>query len=260
MINLDLKTVVISGGLGLLGKEFAKTLSREYNVILLDTRDKVDGHYAGQEEYYFYAFSCDITNESNIKQTIEYINEKWHHIDILVNCAAINPSQNIGDGIFNDFETYPLELWNKTMNTNLTGAFLLSRECIKYMLKNKNEGFKGTTINIASDLGIIASDNRIYNSSYKKPVDYGVSKAGLIYLTKYIAGYYRDEIKSVCLVPGSVYTNQSEDLKENLENRIPINRLANKNEYNGAIKFLCSQDSDYMQGSNLIMCGGRTIW
>ena len=249
------KTIVISGGCGLLGQEFAKTLKEEdYQIIVIDKNLK--GKNLIPNIHYF---NIDITNEILVKEYIKIIYDNYG-LDILINCAAINPSQNIGDGIFNDFETYPLELWNKTMNTNLTGVFLLNRECIQHMLNNKNEGFKGTIINITSDLGIIASDHRIYNSSYKKPVDYGVSKAGLIYLTKYIAGYYRDEIKSICLTPGSVYTNQSEELKENLENRIPIKRLANKNEYNGAIKFLCSEDSDYMQGQSLIMDGGRTIW
>ena len=260
MINTELKTVIISGGLGLLGREFAKVLSGKYNVILLDVRDKVDNYYKGEETHYFYTFSCDITNESQITQSIEYINEKWGHIDIVINCAAYNeqPDENID----NSFENYSLDRWKKTLDVNLTGSFLLSRECIQYMLKNKTEkvGFKGTIINIASDLGIIASDQSIYENGYKKPPGYGVSKVGLIYLTKYIAGYYRDKIKSVCLVPGSVYNGQSDILKKNLENRIPIGRLASKDEYNGAIKFLCSQDSDYMQGQSLVMDGGRTIW
>ena len=90
MINTELKTVIISGGLGLLGKEFAKTLSREYNVILLDTPNKVDSYYEGGETHYFYVVSCDITDELQIEQTIEYINEKWGHVDIVINCAAYN--------------------------------------------------------------------------------------------------------------------------------------------------------------------------
>ena len=77
---------------------------------------------------------------------------------------------------------------------------------------------------------------------------------------KYIAGYYKDEIKSVALSPGSVYNGQSDVLKKNLEDRTPLSRLAKREEYNGAIKFLCSSDSDYMQGQNLVMDGGRTIW
>ena len=256
MINKELKTIIISGGLGLLGREFAKTLSRGYNVILLDTPNKVDSYYEGGETHYFYVVSCDITDEKQVKEIIEGIYDAYG-INLLINCAAYNeqPDENID----NSFENYSLDRWKKTLDVNLTGSFLLSRECIQYMLTNKNEGFKGTIVNIASDLGIIASDQSIYENGYKKPPGYGVSKAGLIYLTKYIAGYYRDKIKSVCLAPGSVYSGQSDVLKKNLEDRIPIGRLARANEYNEAIKFLCSSGSDYFQGGCLTCAGGRDI-
>src|SRR3990167_11357903 len=253
------KTILISGGHGLLGSEFASFLSKDENntIIILDLPSAKVNKFV--KDSYFYPI--DITDEVDIQYAFKHI-YKNHGIDILINCAAINTSQNVGDGVFNDFETYLLEMWNKTLAVNLTGAFLLSRECIKYMLKKEryfNE-YKGTIINIASDLGIIAPDHRIYNSSYKKPVDYCVSKAGLIHLTKYIASYYGNRIKSVCLSPGSVYTNQSDEFKENLEYRIPLGRLAKRDEYNEAIKFLCSSGSDYMQGQTLNMCGGRDIW
>ena len=254
------KTILISGGLGLLGKQFARTLSgMQATVVVLDTSEQVRKQYMSSIDRYL-AVSCDITNENQVMDVLQSIYNRLGHIDIVINCAAYNeqPSEYID----NSFENHSLGKWNKTLAVNLTGAFLLSRECIKYMLKKEryfNE-YKGTIINMASDLGIIAPDNRIYNSSYKKPVDYCISKAGLIHLTKYIASYYGNKIKSVYLSPGSVYTNQSDELKENLEYRIPIGRLAKRDEYNKAIEFLCSSGSDYMQGQNLVMDGGRTIW
>ena len=251
------KTILISGGYGVLGSEFASSLSKDENntIVILDLPSAKINKFV-QSNWFC---PIDITDEIEIQYAINQI-YKQHGIDILINCAAYNEQPN--ENTDNSFETYSLEKWNKTMAVNLTGAFLLSRECIKYMLKKERDfnEYKGTIINIASDLGIIAPDHRIYNSSYKKPVDYCVSKAGLIYLTKYIASYYGNRIKSVCLSPGSVYTNQSDEFKENLENKIPLNRLAKRDEYNGAIKFLCSSDSDYMQGQNLVMDGGRTIW
>src|SRR3972149_4360295 len=230
------KTILISGGYGVLGSEFASFLSKDENntIIILDLPSAKVNKFV--KNIYFYPI--DITDEIDIQYTFRHIYKN------------------------NGIETYSLEKWNKTMAVNLTGAFLLSRECIKYMFKKERDfnEYKGTIINIASDLGIIAPDHRIYNSSYKKPVDYCVSKAGLIHLTKYIASYYGNRIKSVCLSPGSVYTNQSDELKENLEYRIPLGRLAKRDEYNEAIAFLCSSGSDYMQGQTLDMCGGRTIW
>lgn len=254
-----MKTIIISGGCGLLGQEFVKTLSKDNKVVILDLYCKVK-EYINSDAYNadFYILFCDITNENEVISTIKFIHKQLGHIDILINAAAINPVPKVGED--NSFENYGFERWKATLDTNLNGSFLLSRECIKYMLKNKNGGFRGIIINIASDLGIITSDHSIYENEYKKPPDYGVSKAGLIHLTKYIAGYYKDKIKAICLAPGSVYNGQSDSLKKNLEDRIPLGRLARTDEYNEAIKFLCNSGSDYMQGQCLVMDGGRSIW
>ncbi len=256
-----MKTVIISGGLGLLGKEFAKSLAEDKNnlIVVLDLFDKIKENL--HRNFFcdnIVGYGIDITSEYMVQETIRYIYEKYGHIDVAINCAALNPQPKEQED--NSFENYSLEKWKQTLNVNLTGSFLFSRECIKYMLKSEiSVGFKGTIINVASDLGIISPDQSIYENGYIKPVDYCVSKAGLIHLTKYIASYYQYIIKSVCLIPGSVDNGQSDILKKNLENRIPIGRLARVDEYNESIKFLCSSGSDYMQGNNLIMDGGRSI-
>lgn len=248
-----MKTVIISGGCGLLGSEFSKTLQEAgYRVIVIDKN-----LMNGKKYFNIHYFNVDITNELLVKEYIKIIYDNYG-VNILINVAAINPVPKVGED--NSFENYGFERWKATLDTNLNGSFLLSRECIKYMLKNKNGGFRGIIINIASDLGIITSDHSIYENEYKKPPDYGVSKAGLIHLTKYIAGYYKDKIKAICLAPGSVYNGQSDSLKKNLEDRIPLGRLARTDEYNEAIKFLCNSGSDYMQGQCLVMDGGRSIW
>lgn len=253
------KNVIISGGLGLLGKQFAMTLmEKDYNVIVLDLLDKVDKYYESDEIVGSYVIDCDITDESIVKKTIEYIYDKFDNINILINAAAINPVPKEGE--YNIFENYSLERWKKTLDVNLTGSFILSKEVIKFMLKGSyKEGFRGTIINIASDIGINAPDQDIYTDGYIKPPDYCVSKAGLISLTKYIASYYGSIIKSVCLAPGGVYNGQSEQFVKNLISRIPIGRMAKVEEYNGIILFLCSSDSDYMQGQTIVADGGRSI-
>lgn len=251
-----MKTVIISGGTGLLGSEFAKTLYNEgYCTVVLDLPEKIKEYELDN----YVEIGCDITDEKQVIEIIKYIYDSYG-IGVLINCAAINNPPNDRDD--NSFEYYSLKKWEETLKVNLTGAFLLSRECSKLMVKNKSivGGFRGSIINIASDLGVIAPYQDIYINDYIKPPDYGVSKAGLINLTKYIASYYGCFIKSVCLCPGSVYNGQSNSLKKNLEVRIPIGRLARVNEYNGIIKFLCSSDSDYMQGHCIEMNGGRTSW
>ena len=175
-INKELKTVIISGGLGLLGKQFAGTLRSDYNVVVLDMEDKVNDYFAIDIVYNFYVLSCDITNEECVKTVISYIYEKWGSIDILINCAALNPPPKCN--VFETFENYSLEKWKKTLDVNLTGSFVMTREVIKYMLKGSYKaGFRGTIINIASDLGINAPDQDIYEDGYIKPPDYGVTKA-----------------------------------------------------------------------------------
>lgn len=250
------KNIIITGGMGLLGENFSKfLLANGGNIFVLDLQLKIDEKEKLKDIIYY---GIDITKEEEIKKILNIIYKNYGHIDIIILCHAINPHPNKKEN--NNFENYSLDKWRETLDINLTSSFSFIQHSIKYMLKNNNEGFKGTIINISSDLGIITSDQSIYENNYIKPPDYGVSKAGLIHLTKYIAGYYRDKIKSVCLCPGGVYNGQSENLKKNLEDRIPIGRLARGEEYNEAIKFLCSSGSDYMQGNSLIMDGGRNIW
>jgi NAD(P)-dependent dehydrogenase (short-subunit alcohol dehydrogenase family) len=193
----------------------------------------------------------DVTDKESIQSCADNIDR----VDILINNAALNPKMvTKGD---NNFETYSLDNWNKSLAVNLTGAFLCSQVFIKKMV---DANIKGVVINIASDLGVIAPDQRIYENDVK-PVDYSVTKHGIIGLTKYLATYYADKgIRINSLSPGGVYTNQSKDFVERLSKLIPMGRMADKHEYKGAVVFLCSNASSYMNGHNLIMDGGRTVW
>ena len=147
--------------------------------------------------------------------------------------------------------------WNKSLEVNLTGAFLCSQVFINKMINDK---IQGVVINVASDLGIIAPDQRIYDGDVK-PVDYSVTKHGLIGLTKYLSTYYaNNKIRINTISPSGVYTNQDEEFVKRLSNLIPLGRMAKIDEYRGAIIFLCSEASSYMTGGNLILDGGRTAW
>ena len=126
----------------------------------------------------------------------------------------------------------------------------------------------GIILNIASDLSVIAPDQRLYKQKFLeknlqpvKPITYSVIKSGLIGLTRYLATYWPDKgIRSNALSPGGVYNNQDEEFVKNLTNLIPMERMAKKDEYKGAIQFLCSDASSYMNGQNIVMDGGRSIW
>jgi NAD(P)-dependent dehydrogenase (short-subunit alcohol dehydrogenase family) len=240
LFDLTGKTAIITGGAGLLGKKHAEAIvSAGGTAILTDIVECPDCIY------------MDVTD----KDSIEKVANSLSRVDILINNAALNPKM-IEKGE-NRFEEFSLHRWNQSINVNLTGAFLCSQVFINKMVR---ENVRGTVINIASDLGIIAPDQRIYEEDVK-PVDYSVTKHGVIGLTKYLSTYFAEKnIRVNCLSPAGVYTNQDPGFVKRLANLIPMGRMASVEDYKGAIVFLCSDASSYMTGANLIIDGGRTAW
>ena len=240
IFDLSGKVALITGGAGLLGKKHAEAIeSAGGKVILTDIVDDPNCIY------------MDVTNKDSIMSVAKNISQ----IDILINNAALNPKMIKKNE--NSFENFSLDRWNKGIDVNLTGAFLCSQVFINKMIEQNT---RGVVINIASDLGIIAPDQRIYDGDVK-PVDYSVTKHGLIGLTKYLSTYFADKgIRVNCLSPSGVYTNQDSKFVDRLTNLIPMGRMANIDEYKGSIIFLCSEASSYMNGANLVIDGGRTVW
>ena len=130
------------------------------------------------------------------------------------------------------------------------------------------DGNGGVILNIASDLSVISPDQRLYSKEGVekdlqpvKPVTYSVIKAGLIGLTKYLATYWPDEgVRCNALSPGGVYNGQGEEFVDRLQALIPMGRMAKQDEYRETIQYLCSDASSYMNGQNIVVDGGRSIW
>lgn len=240
MFDLTGKKVLITGGAGLLGKKHAEAVeSAGARAILTDIVTDSDCIY------------MDVTD----KNSIEDVSRKTGPVDVLINNAALNPKM-IKKGE-NKFENFSLDRWNRGLEVGLTGAFLCSQVFIASMIQS---GIRGSVINIASDLSVIAPDQRLYQGDVK-PVDYSVTKHALVGLTKYLATYYADKnIRVNSLSPSGVYAGQDDAFVRRLENLIPMGRMAHADEYKGAIVFLSSESSSYMTGANLIIDGGRTIW
>jgi len=127
------------------------------------------------------------------------------------------------------------------------------------------EAGKGSIVNICSTYGLNGPDQRIYPQidgqvSYK-PVDYSVAKAGVIGFTRYLAAYYAGKnIRVNALTPGGVFNNHNEDFSRNYATKTIMGRMANIDELDAAMLFLCSDASSYMTGSNLVVDGGWTAW
>ena len=260
------KYSLITGSAGLLGEYHAKGLLEiGYNLILTDLdliklkklKAKLNTKYENNK---IKIYKMDVTSEKSIKQVLSKINNLGGVVDNLINNAAIDAKIKTGKNI--KFENLKLEQWNKEISVGLTGTMLCSKIFGSEMVKKK---IKGSIVNIASDLSVIAPNQNLYKiknqPKFIKPITYSAIKHGILGLTKYLASYWgKDKIKVNSLSPGPVLNDQSLGLQKKLKKEIPMNRLANKNEYIGAIQFLSSESSNYMTGQNLIIDGGRTIW
>ena len=247
--DLKNKTVVITGGSGFLGSQISSSFkSAGANVVVIDKKS-----FKRNRQYIFY--KCDISNEKMIKKIINKIKIKYKSIDILINNASAN--QNIKNNISN-FENFNLKVWKNDLSVGLTGSFLCTKIIGTIMSKQKKGG---NILNISSDLGIIAPDQRLYDhTNFKKPVSYSVVKSGLIGLTKYTAAYWaKNKVRCNVLAPGGIYNNQDKLFLKKIKKLIPLKRMAKKNEYNDTILFLCSESSSYITGAVIVADGGRTI-
>jgi NAD(P)-dependent dehydrogenase (short-subunit alcohol dehydrogenase family) len=270
--ELEGKFALITGGAGLLGIEHARAiLDANGNVIIwdLDSDQLADAYTKLSNEYEkkrVFTKVVDVTNESQILDSLNDLKNINIEIDILINNVAANPkySKNDSNSEFSRLENFRLEDWNSEISIGLTSAFLCSKLIGTRMAKRR----KGVILNIASDLSVIAPDQRLYRVPSLateiqpvKPVTYSVIKAGLVGLTKYLATYWNEEgIRVNSLSPGGVYDDQPEEFLKKLSNLIPMGRMANRDEYHSAVQFLCSDASSYMTGQNIIIDGGRSVW
>lgn len=270
MMKIAGKTAVITGGAGLLGIKHAEAIAEAEGIpIILDINEsKINKTVQLIKDKYgveCIGYNCDISKIEDLQNCKNEILKKYKTIDILINNAALDPkvSKDQPKQALNRLEDFDLNQWNLEIAVGLTGAFLCTQVFGAEMAKNKS----GVIINVSSDLGIIAPDQRLYEQKDTpvaeqpvKPVTYSVIKHGLIGLTKYITTYWaKDGIRANTLCPAGVYTNQPESFVKNISQLIPMGRMAHKDEYKAAIVFLASNASSYMNGQSLIIDGGRSI-
>lgn len=267
--SLEGRVFVISGGAGLLGPEHALAIADAGGIpVLADVRreqaeekakevaDASGGRALGLE--------LDVTSADSCRALLAEVLARCGRVDGLINNAAQNPKvEGAGLGA-SRFEQFPLEAWHSDIAVGLTGAFQMSQVFAPHFASQRG----GVIVNVASDLGLIAPDQRIYRKpglseaeQPAKPVTYSVVKGGLVMLTKYLATYYAEHnVRVNALCPGGVYAEQPEDFVARLSALIPLGRMARRDEYRAAIVFLCSDAASYMTGANLVLDGGRTCW
>ena len=268
--DLTGRVAVVTGGVGLLGAEFCRTLAEAgAAVAVVDLNASALQAVADaltSSGYRAVALPADITQPDSVNAAVEKILSTFGRLDVLVNSAALDPKFDpdaVNKGITpGAFEDYPLDLWNSALNVNLTGMFLMTQTCVKPMIE---QGKKGSIINICSTYGLNGPDQRIYVKEGKrvafKPIYYTVTKAGVMGFTKYLAAYYAEtEIRVNALTPGGVFNNHEDYFVKNYSAKTILGRMAKKDEMNGALLFLASDASSYMTGNNVIVDGGWTAW
>lgn len=270
---IENKIVVITGGAGLLGKKHAEAVIEGKGIpILIDISESLLGNAkkylleAYGQDCSVECYTADITKSEKIKEVVDNLIKKYGHIDVLINNAANNPKveENTANMKAIQFENFPMQMWLDDMAVGLTGSFVCAQIFGDIMARQGS----GNILNISSDLGIIAPDQRIYkkegleeDEQMVKPVTYSVIKHGLIGLTKYLATYYADKgVRSNTLCPAGVFNGQNEEFLNKITNLIPMGRMADADEYKSTVLYMISDASSYMTGSTVIVDGGRTCW
>jgi NAD(P)-dependent dehydrogenase (short-subunit alcohol dehydrogenase family) len=272
LFDISGKTALITGAAGMLGIAHAKALlDIDATIILTDInevelRSVVKAIQKSFPDGKIHMFAMDVTSESSICETASKIAGLGLRCDILINNAAINPSaSSLSRAVRTTrLENFSLDRWNLEVSVGLTGAFLC---CKVFGTSMASDGKGGVILNIASDLSVIAPDQNLYRQEglsddrqAVKPVTYSVIKTGLVGLTRYLSSYWADKgVRANALSPGGVYIDQDQEFVTRLEQLIPMGRMAKPDEYIGAIQFLCSDASSYMNGQNIVMDGGRSV-
>ncbi len=271
--NIRGKVCIVTGGGGLIGMKHAEAIIEGGGIpVLLDiaqsgmerVKQEIQDEYG--DGIVIETYAADITKREILCRIRDELLKKYKHIDVLINNAANNPkveggSGNLGNTRFPDFTA---DMWNQDLAVGLTGAMFCAQVFGEVMEKQG----KGVILNISSDYGLIAPDQRIYRKEDRaeeeqviKPVSYSVVKHGIIGLTKYLAVYWAEKgIRVNTLCPASLENGQDEEFISKISKLIPMGRMSSPDEYVCTVLYMISDASTYMTGATVILDGGRTSW
>ncbi len=254
LFNLKGKVAIVTGAVGQLGTQIAKALLEAgADVIIADlnlSECQEKARTINKNSPRCIGVELDVTKKESVKKMTALTIKKFGRIDILVN--------NAGIAVVTPFEKRKLNEFDKVIKVNINGVFLCSQIISKQMMKQK----EGNIINIGSIYGVVSPDPRIYADSGRNSSEvYGITKAGVISLTRYLAVHLaKYNIRVNCISPGGIFNKQSPEFVENYCSKTPLGKMGSETDIKGAVVYLASKASDYVTGHNLIIDGGWTIW
>lgn len=261
MFGLSGKVVIITGGSGQLGASYQQLLLEcGAKVVSLDLSDVPETNLWKSSSARLFV-ECDITRKDQIINALKVTQDVFGCPNALINNAALDSPPNAPAEETGPLEHYPEASWDKVIEVNLKGTFLCSQVFGAAMAEQK----EGSIVNVSSIYGVVSPDQSIYDyrrskgEVFFKPVAYSASKSAVINLTRYLATYWaRQGVRVNNLTIAGVFNNQDREFLDAYCKRIPIGRMANPDDYFGALMFLCGDLSRYMTGSNLVVDGGWT--
>jgi NAD(P)-dependent dehydrogenase (short-subunit alcohol dehydrogenase family) len=258
LFSLDGRVIVITGGLGQLGRQFTTALRAQGARVAI-----IDQAVGTSDDADVMVLRADITDRASVQAAADEIVAAWGVPFGLINNAALDSPPGAPAEENGPFETYPASSWEKVMSVNVTGVL----NCCQVFGGAMAEAGRGSIVNIGSIYGLVSPDQRIYEyrrtggETFFKPIAYSASKSALLNMTRYLATYWAPRQVRVNIVTfAGVFNGQDQQFLDGYLARVPLGRMARPDEYNGAIVFLMSEASSYMTGSNMVIDGGWTAW
>lgn len=260
LFSLSGRTIVVTGAAGQLGTSFTRALAGAgATVAALDI--DISGVSPGER---IMPVKADVTDRASLETALAAIVRQVGTPTGLVNCAALDNPPSGDDDVSGAFETYPDDIFDRVLDVNLQGVV----RCCQVFGGAMAQARGGSIINIGSIYGVVGPDQRIYahlrdntGAGFYKPASYTASKSALIGLTKYLAVYWAEAgVRVNVLTLAGVRANQDGTFLAGYTSRVPLGRMANEHEYDGAVVFLLSDAASYMTGSNMVIDGGWTAW
>jgi NAD(P)-dependent dehydrogenase (short-subunit alcohol dehydrogenase family) len=265
LFDLQGRVIVVTGALGQLGTQYCRALAahgaKVAGLDLADAGSPKVREWAAKAQGPIYV-QGDVTKRDSLERAADEIGNKLGPVFGLVNNAALDSPPNAPIEENGPFETYPEQSWNRVLDVNLTGPML----CCQVFGGRMARAGKGSIVNIGSIYGQLSPPQDIYEyrrqrgETFFKPVAYSASKSGLTNLTRYLATYWAPHVRVNTLTLAGVAAGQESEFLKGYLARMPMRRMAEPDEYNGAVVFLMSDASRYMTGSNLLIDGGWSAW